>query len=46
MLARAIKRFTHNIKSFQSLEEMNNYLNKNRPNNTVVYFRANWNPQC
>lgn len=46
MLTKSLKYFTNNLKSFTSLEELNLYLNANRPAQTVVYFRANWNPQC
>lgn len=46
MLTKVIRRFTHNLKNFDNLEELNKYLEINKFPNTLVYFRANWNPQC
>lgn len=46
MLTKSIRSFVHNLKTFTSLEEMNSYLRTNRPAQNIVYFRANWNPQC
>ena len=45
MLHRVIRGFS-NLKSFTSLEEMNKYLLHHKHPMTVVYFRANWNPNC
>lgn len=46
MLGNTLRRFASNLKSFQKLEDMNKYLKVNKPCQYVVYFRANWNPQC
>lgn len=46
MLTKVIKRFSHNLKNFDNLEELNKFLTNNKFSNTLVYFRANWNPQC
>lgn len=35
-----------NLKSFTSLEELNQHLLKNKFAHALVYFRASWNPQC
>lgn len=46
MLRTLIKSSFSSMKTFTSLEHLNKYLNENRPAQHVVYFRANWNPQC
>lgn len=46
MLTRVIKRFASNLKTFDKLEELNKYLAARQAPQTVVYFRAAWNPQC
>lgn len=46
MLTKVIRRFASNLKTFESLEDLNKYLNATKASQTVVYFRASWNPQC
>ena len=43
---RVVKRLYSNIKNFDNLELLNDYLGKNQFSHTLVYFRANWNPNC
>lgn len=35
-----------NLRSFGTLEEMNQHLLKHKYVHSLVYFRASWNPQC
>ena len=35
-----------NLKTFTELEVLNEYLSKQKFDRTLVYFRANWNPNC
>ncbi len=35
-----------NLRSFNTLEEMNQHLLKHKYVHSLVYFRASWNPQC
>lgn len=46
MFRTIIKRLYANIRSFENLEEMNHFLAANQFPHTLVYFRANWNPNC
>lgn len=46
MFRSVLKRFYSNLKSFENLEELNHYLAANKFPHTLVYFRANWNPNC
>lgn len=46
MMIRSFRRLFSNVKTFNNLEAMNQYLGKNKFSHTVVYFRANWNPNC
>jgi len=46
MFRSVLKRFYSNLKSFDNLEELNHYLAANKFAHTLVYFRANWNPNC
>lgn len=41
-----INKFSSNLRNFESLEALNDYLATTQPAQNVVYFRANWNPQC
>ena len=45
-LFKVFNRFSSNVKSFQTLESLNEYLSFVKHPHTVVYFRANWNPNC
>ena len=46
MFRTVIRRFYSNLKSFDNLEQLNHYLAANKFPHTLVYFRANWNPNC
>jgi hypothetical protein len=46
MFRTVLRRFYSNLKSFDNLEQLNHYLAANRFAHTLVYFRANWNPNC
>lgn len=35
-----------NLRSFGTLEEMNQHLLKHKYVHSLIYFRASWNPQC
>lgn len=35
-----------NFRTFDKLDELNTHLEKLRHPHVVVYFRANWNPNC
>lgn len=43
---KVLNRFSVNLKNFETLESLNDYLAAERHPHTVVYFRANWNPNC
>ncbi len=44
---RVVNRFLYSkLRSFTSLEELNSHLFRNKYAHLLVYFRANWNPQC
>ncbi len=45
-MLRTIRFFSSNLKTFTELEALNQYLAKNKFDRTLVYFRANWNPNC
>lgn len=45
-LGRLLKFGYANLKTFDNLEAMNHHLAANQFSYTLVYFRANWNPNC
>jgi hypothetical protein len=45
-MIRNLRRFYSNLRTFDNLDLMNKFLAVQKYSHTLVYFRANWNPNC